>query len=331
MEGTKHEFVLKKTVAMFNKLTGKKMTTKEGGAFLDLYDFVADHAGPDTPAEPTPWDKATSETAAEAQPQTIERAPGPVDLEIPAFIGREVEKAVAPEPEQPQSAAAVLEEAMSRGNGLVVVTDSPDTKVKPARREFTFAPAPAEPAPARPAKYAPPPIRTSDREHIPGYDWQIVVLDRQKREENSYIVHFANAPTQDEFDEHFALFASQSHYVHLNEWIRGDWQGITDSYRKGYSRPAKPAEQPAPLPASTVVHQAKAPEPELVGRDVSQPAISAPWEQADKAFRIRYHSDALGGINFHYVDKKPSRAEMAHFHHTKCLAAVQSRPTEGAA
>lgn len=323
MEG-KHEFVLKKAVAMFNKLTGKKMTTKEGGTFLDIYDLVHEHTTNAAPAEPTPWEQATSETAAEVL--TTERAPGPVNLEIPAFIGREVEKAVAPAPEQPQSAVAVLEEAMSRDTVFELVEATKDSA--PAEEPAPIAPEPKTPRftfePAK-EKYAPPPIRTQERQHIPGYDWQILVLDRNRNPDDSYIMHYAEKPKQAQFDEHYALFDARTHYVHLNEKRGRDWVAITDNYAPFFYKPA-----PKPEPAPRIVHEAKAPEQdlELVGRDVSQPAISAPWEQPDMAFRIRYHSDVMGRVTFHYVDKKPSRAEMAHFHHTKCLAAVQARPTE---
>ena len=300
MEGkTKHEFVLKKTVAMFNKLTGKRMTAREGNQFLDLYDFVAEYAAPEqpeesaAPIEPTPWQQATSET------QTIEREPG---LEIPTFIGREVEQAVEAAPAQLVD-VALLENR--------VVTDSPDTATVPARPRFTFEPpAAAAPAPARAGKYAPPPIRTHDREHIQGYDWQLVVLCREKNPENSYIMHYAEKPKQAEFNEHYALYDAQTHFVHLNEWKGRDWVGITHHFSGHYYKP-NPNQKPG-------------------GRDVSAPALGDPWEEAGKAFRIRYYSDVMGAVRYQYVDKKPSGSEMAHFHHTKCLAVVQARPQEAA-
>lgn len=310
MEGkTKHEFVLKKTVAMFNKLTGKRMTAREGNQFLDLYDFVSEYASPEAqeeaapaaPVELTPWQQASLET-------TTERAPGALSLEIPTFVGREVEQAVAAAPEPaPELAAAA--DALNVSPAVLTQVAATET-APPARPRFTFEPpAAAAPAPARSGKYAPPPIRTNDREHIQGYDWQLVVLCREKNPENSYIMHYAEKPKQAEFNEHYALYDAKTHYVHLNEWKGRDWVGITHNFSGHYYKP-NPNQKP--------------------GRDVSAPALADPWEEDGKAFRIRYYSDVLGAVRYQYVDKKPSGSEMAHFHHTKCLAVVQARPKEAA-
>ena len=76
------------------------------------------------------------------------------------------------------------------------------------------------------------PITTSQRDHIQGYDWQIVVLSREKDPRDSYVVHFAHQPTQEQFEEHFAKFVARTHYVHVNEWDRGhqEWVGITTRF-----------------------------------------------------------------------------------------------------
>ncbi|AXF51473.1 hypothetical protein PQA73_gp45 [Erwinia phage Pavtok] len=318
-----HEFVLKKAVAMFNKLTGKKMTTREGGTFLDIYDLVAQHSQPAAPAdepaatvELTPWQKATLDTHGECAPEPDATPEAEPLKEIPTFIGREVEKAVKPQPvEHSPELVAVAESVGVEPAVLKQVAASESAEPQPGRAEtkasqFTFS------------DYAPPPIRTRERAHIPGYDWQILVLDRDRNPENSYIMHYALKPKQAEFNEHYAHFDARTHYVHLNEKRGREWVSITDNFAPFFYKPAPTQREAAPR----IVHEAKAPEPKPAGRDVSTPELSTPWAEPEKAFRIRYYSDVAGAVIYYYVNKKPSGSEMAYFHHTKCLAAVQARP-----
>lgn len=138
------------------------------------------------------------------------------------------------------------------------------------------------------------PITTSERDHIQGYDWQIVVLSREKDPRDSYVVHFANLPTTEQFEEHFAKYVARTHYVHVNEW-RGwshEWQGITHRYA-GAGRVEKD-------------HDPR-------------------WEQADMAYRVRYYDRETGQLTFKYMPRKPSGNELATYHHLKGFAVVQSK------
>lgn len=168
-------------------------------------------------------------------------------------------------------------------------------------------------------RYCPEPIHCQTRNHIQGYDWQIVVLSRDKDADNSYVVHFAFMPTQAQFDEHFVKFHDRTHYVHVNEWVHGNWEGITDRYDR--SAPTAALTKP-----DAVVRTA--PAPELRGRDVSQPPMSTAWEEPAKPWRIRYFSDVAQEVIFSYCDKRPTSAQMAHFHHAKCMAVSQARPKD---
>ena len=142
--------------------------------------------------------------------------------------------------------------------------------------------------------YVAQPITTSERDHIQGYDWQIVVLSREKDPRDSYVVHFAYQPTQEQFDEHFAKFVARTHYVHVNEWDRlhDEWVGVTSHY--------------------TNTHR--------LGKD-----HDPRWEQDDMAYRVRYYDRETGELTFKYMPRKPSGNEMATYHHTKGFATVQSK------
>ena len=142
--------------------------------------------------------------------------------------------------------------------------------------------------------YVVPPITTSQRDHIQGYDWQIVVLSREKDPRDSYVVHFAYQPTQEQFEEHFAKFVARTHYVHVNEWDRlhGGWVGVTSHY--------------------TNTHR--------LGKD-----HDPRWEQDDMAYRVRYYDRETGQLTFKYMPRKPSGNELATYHHLKGFAVVQSK------
>jgi len=143
-------------------------------------------------------------------------------------------------------------------------------------------------------EYIAQPITTSERGHIQGYDWQIVVLSREKDPRDSYVVHFAYQPTQEQFEEHFAKFVARTHYVHVNEWDRlhDEWVGVTSHY--------------------TNTHR--------LGKD-----HDPRWEQDDMAYRVRYYDRETGQLTFKYMPRKPSGNELATYHHLKGFAVVQSK------
>ena len=140
------------------------------------------------------------------------------------------------------------------------------------------------------------PITTSKRDHIQGYDWQIVVLSREKDASDSYAVHFAHQPTQEQFEEHFVKFVARTHYVHVNEWHRHEreWVGITTRYSERATDPLKQDHDPR-------------------------------WEQDDMAYRVRYYDRETGQLTVKYMPRKPSGNELATYHHLKGFAVVQSK------
>jgi len=274
---------MKKSVVMFNMLTGNTMTEREGAAFLDIYDLVEAYNG--APGSAVESFDVLSHIEAD------ELTPIPEDM--PTAIV-----------ESPAAHKTWLDRKLS---GIRI---SPSVK--------TEAVATAKPEPEK-DDYVPPVIQNRNRDHIQGYDWQICVLPRDKNPDRMYVLHFAVMPTQAQLDPHYIKYHQCTHYVHVNEWVRGEWEGITKHYDCRVPEQLLTA-------ADRVVRTA--PAPELTGRDVSLPPMSDPWEEADKPFRIRYYSDARKGVAFTYVDKKPTSREMAHFHHTKCLAVSQAKPKE---
>ena len=387
MKQQKFEATLKKSVAMFNMLTGRDLTEREGSAFIHIFDLVDDYTGAGSDAvqafdvlsqaAPKPGLRETP-AAKDLQkldlPVSTEAQNGATDairhgtafMEVSPGGGKHitrdevravqvdstptgvsspyeaVEGCGCPEgrctctdemlANVPSRAAKVIVESTPTG------VSSPwlDGRLKGIKPKIVEQLARMESAEnkqpiggivetadgvfdARKPRYTPPPITNDNRDHIPGYDWQIVVLRRDKSWDGSYVIHSAVMPTQREFAEHFAHFRARTHYVHVNEWVHNRWESITTRYDT--STPETELREP-----NKVVRTA--PAPELQGRDVSVPPMSDPWEEADKPWRIRYYSDVMQRVIFTYIDKKPTGAEMAHFHHTKCLAVSQARPKQ---
>ena len=146
-------------------------------------------------------------------------------------------------------------------------------------------------------RYTPPTIRNNERSHIQGYDWQIAVLSREKNPDDSYMVHFAKLPTQEEFDEHFVNFQRRTHYVYLNEWKGDKWESITTDYVPGWNK-EKPKET-----FST----------------------SEEWPEG-KSHRIRFHDQRVGRYNYVYFERKPGGIVLNKYHSAKCFAVVEARP-----
>lgn len=310
MEKKKYDVVLKRTVAMFNMLTGHSLNEREGSAFIQIFDLTEEFYKPESSCS------SCSSTCSSVNTfntlSLIEPLPGLRDqpaaeelqaLDLPTVTGKQLTatgtRLASLDPKVLEEIAA----AESAGHdkpvaGAVELESGQRIEEKPKR-------------------YMPPPIRNTNRDHIQGFDWQIVVLSRQKERADTYIVHFAHMPTQAEFAEHFALYHARTHYVHCNEWVNYKWEGITSRFDT--TLPEKELRAQNKVVCTSLA-------PELKGRDVSMTDMTAPWEEADKPFRIRYYSDEMKRVRFTYVDKKPTGAEMAHFHHTKCLAVSQARP-----
>lgn len=311
------EAVLKKSVAMYSMLTGKSMTEREGRAFIEIFDmaeaYVASGTNNGSAADTFdilshvdirgPIDEEQRQRLSElvkSPPQFVGRDPDPVVIvhktaEVP--LSHEPPRVeVYTDPASPEGDHTVTAEVATGENGEKTVT-SVTVHDKP--------------------RYLPPPITNSERDHIPGYDWQICVLSRVKNTDDSYIVHYALQPTQAQLNEHFIKFHERTHYVHVNEWRNLGWDGITERYDRSVPTAALTA-------PNKIVRTA--PAPELRGRDVSAPAMATEWEQPEKPWRTRYYSDEAKSVIFFYSDKKPTSRELMHFHHAKCLAVTQAKP-----
>lgn len=235
MEGqTQFQTALKKTVLMFNTLTGKGLTEEEGSIFINLLDMAEGYQS-----------VVTHGTAGMVVSVENDGKTGVAAVTHPNMV------------------------AQHKDAGIDAALNNP---------------------------YIAQPIRTTSREHIQGYDWQIVVLSREKDPFDSYVIHFAYQPTQSQFEEHFVKFIARTHYVHANEWNRTlhGWEGITNMYEVA---------------------------PTLHHKHDHNPR----WEQDDMAHRIRYYDRETGELSFKYVPRKPSGNELATYHHTKGFATVQSK------
>lgn len=325
------EAVLKKSVAMYSMLTGKPMTEREGRAFIEIFDMTEAYlaSGANITGAAETFDILSQIDVRGPTDEEQKRRIAELVNNPPQFVGRLPDDAtpvprqeVYVDPASPDGDKSVLAEVETGDDGAKTVT-----RVEVAAEPVDICGCPfgrctcTDKMLAKKKGYTPPPIQNHDRDHILGYDWQIVVLSREKDERDSYMVHYAEMPTQAQFIEHFVKFHERTHYVHVNEWVNYGWEGITERYDR--SAPASSLTR-----KNEVVRTATA--PELRGRDVSAPPVSSPWEEQDKAWRIRYYSDATGAVIFHYCDKRPTSAEMAHFHHAKCMAVSQARPKDAA-
>lgn len=328
------ETVLKKSVAMYSMLTGKAMTEREGRAFIEIFDmteaYLANGASSGAAAETFDILSQVELRGPEPDPVVFVHKTTQVPLcpsrPLEFLGGLEGRKETSTDPASPDGDHTVTAEVAIGENGEKTVTkitqhEQLDTCGCPVGRctctDQMLRRLREDDAPAK--RYTPPPIINNTRQHIQGYDWQIAVLARDKNPEDTYVIHYAYMPTQVEFAEHYIKFQRQTHYVHVNEWVNHDWEGITRSYDTSSASRQLP---------DKVVRTADA--PELRGRDVSAPPVTSPWEESDKAWRIRFYSDVKGEVMFFYVDKRPTAAEMAHFHHAKCMAVSQARPKDAA-
>ncbi|WP_109217582.1 hypothetical protein [Klebsiella pneumoniae] len=405
MKQQKFEATLKKSVAMFNMLTGRDLTEREGSAFIHIFDLVDDYTGAGSDAV------QAFDVLSQAAPKPgLRETPAAKDLQkldLPVFTDprpqttQELYEAVAdcgcPEgrctctdqmlANVPSRAAKVVVESTpasvspwldARPKGVkqdsamaaaakqygirpkvleqLAKAESSDNKqpiggiVETAAGVFSAEPEKqaeidaawqsrdeehvqersrieqervARAASEKAARY----VETTDRhKHPVGYDWQVCALCREGARDNSFVRCYKSEPTPEEFFELYRLYDAHSHWVFINRWNAGAqrWDKFLEEYLEQHAQAIRNLRGTIP---PRVIKVSKDPE-ELKGRDVSMPPMSDPWEEADKPWRIRYYSDVMQRVIFTYIDKKPTGAEMAHFHHTKCLAVSQARPKQ---
>lgn len=320
MEGqTEFQTALKKTVVMFKTLTGKELTEAEGSIFINLLDMTEGYLSPDV-AQVATADKWPAETLADLAKtgplRTGQRWPNMIPQHLVNYgvagmvvsVGEAGNISAAPVTAEQIYSVKESETSGSSCNATGAESGRNDNSEAKALVKLVDSalndPQHTHPVPRDKKsglagyadyEYIAQPITTSERDHIQGYDWQIVVLSREKDPRDSYVVHFAYQPTQEQFEEHFAKFVARTHYVHVNEWHRGDreWVGITN-IKYETERLLKPEHNPR-------------------------------WEQADMAYRVRYYDRETGQLTFKYMPRKPSGNELATYHHLKGFAVVQSK------
>lgn len=140
-------------------------------------------------------------------------------------------------------------------------------------------------------------FESSSFAHEDGYDWRIMVSDRNKNHRNSWVENFSRPPTQEEFEHQFRHFHARTHYVHVNYWVDGSWTTITADYVPGWNK--------------------EKPEETFTATDE--------WPEGKK-YRIRFHDQRIGRENYVYFDGKPGGIVLAKYHSAKCFAVVEARP-----
>ncbi|NEG94343.1 hypothetical protein [Leclercia adecarboxylata] len=135
--------------------------------------------------------------------------------------------------------------------------------------------------------------------HVEGYPYRILVLDRQKNHTRSRAVHFKRAPTQEEFDLEFRDYQAGTHYIYVNVWIPGsnDWGTVTTDYVPKWNK-EKPKETLKPR---------------------------EDWPDG-KNFRVKFWDSRIPAFNYVYFERKPSPYAVKQYHDTKCFAVVEPRP-----
>lgn len=135
--------------------------------------------------------------------------------------------------------------------------------------------------------------------HVEGYPYRILVLDRQKNHTRSRAVHFKRAPTQEEFDLEFRDYQAGTHYIYVNVWIPGsnDWDAVTTDYVPKWNK-EKPKETLKPR---------------------------EDWPDG-KNFRVKFWDSRIPAFNYVYFERKPSPYAVKQYHDTKCFAVVEPRP-----
>jgi hypothetical protein len=136
-------------------------------------------------------------------------------------------------------------------------------------------------------------------DHVEGYPYRILVLDREKDHTRSRAVHFKRAPTQAEFDYEFRDFQAGTHNIYVNLWIESsnDWGTITTDYVPHWNK-EKPKETLKPC------------------KD---------WPDG-KNYRVKFWDSRVPGFNYVYFERKPSPYAVKQYHATKHFAVVEPRP-----
>lgn len=140
-------------------------------------------------------------------------------------------------------------------------------------------------------------FESNDFTHVDGYDYRIIVSDRERRHSNSWCEHFKQKPTQEEFEYQFRHFHARTHYVHVNHWVDGDWETITSEYVPHWNK-----EKP---------------------KETLQP--SEEWPEGKK-YRIKFWDQRIDGFNYVYFDSKPGGIVLNKYHAAKCFAVTEQRP-----
>ena len=259
---TQFKAVFKKSVAMFNMLTGKKMTEREGRAFIEIFDMAEGYlktVAPDAAEtfdvlSQVTYEGPTDEERQEHIKQLLERTPRPrVDAskapEIPKFVGRTFEDATlygtGIMQVSPSGVRHISHEELDKSplhDLLGARKNDTDPQAEDTREaEIEAAWQSREIEQAEEADRIESNLRAAkaknsfdtDRrdDHREGFDYQIVALCRLGVRTNSIIRCFATMPSPAEFWELYRKYEERTHWCFINEWNpHKGWLSILEPY-----------------------------------------------------------------------------------------------------
>ena len=226
MEKDNFQAVLKRSVAMFNLLTGKNLTEREGNAFIQIFDLVDDYRG-DCVSEAVQAANVLSHIEPDNIPPqekavTYSSEPQPV----PAKGNTDSYSTVIhPIPVLPDDDKKRTDIDAAYQQREIEQAEEFDRTEKNIRKSG---------AAEKTAHYD-----CNDRRmHTFGFDWQMCALHRERDYSKVVIRCFDHEPTPEEFNEIYRLYDKGTHWVHLNKWDakKYEWESITETYLTAHNQ-----------------------------------------------------------------------------------------------
>ncbi|WP_137765880.1 hypothetical protein [Nissabacter sp. SGAir0207] len=319
------EDVMTRAVTAFNVMAGKNLEVSEAYHFLSVLNMVMGINAPQAPAPKQEAQKISS-SAPEATSEKAELAP-----EAPAIPGtapaapKSIATAPTSAPVMPVEGAKETAIAdVAKAGAVEVLEVAPE--VAPAPEVDPKAePKPAEepdlermpnveelsdpPSPMALLRTVPPVIKSKNFDWMPEYRWRITVVPfDDARRDLSYAVHFRERPTQEQFDEHYALFARSDNRckVHIMESDgRYTSHRITDEYCTFREKSEDNA-------------------------FCSERMTPRPYFEGEERYRIRFYDRRISSFNYIYYSNKPTDATLKRISRSKGGAILQARGEGGA-
>jgi hypothetical protein len=351
-EETQFKAVLKKSVAMFNMLTGKKMTEREGRAFIEIFDMaegylktvVPDAAETFDVLSQVTYEGPTDEENRERLRQMVENLPRFTERRagVDDYGNRIDNTAIEKSPPEDSlhekcgcpwgsctcTNEMLAEAARKHDINPLVMQGVVELVVDDAHREAEIEAAwqsreieQAEEADRIESNLRAAKAKNSfdtDRrdDHREGFDYQIVALCRLGVRTNSIIRCFATMPSPAEFWELYRKYEERTHWCFINEWNpHKGWLSILEPYMLEHAVALRNLRGTIP-PKSVKVSKGDAP------RALNLIKIAETgWERPEFAWCI----SRKDGFT-QYQDTEPTRVELVKASTTTYVATKRKRP-----